>query len=104
MDPDNLTDRVRVAEKFLGASPMQNRKLYFESSPISYATIDRNKASFMLVNGTADDIRRFRQDLMAYPDGTPLKKVCNSTDFFTTNEPLELSSTRSALFWPVAGS
>jgi SAM-dependent methyltransferase len=35
--------------------------------------------------GTADDIRRFRQDLMAFPDGTPLKKVCNSTDFFTTS-------------------
>jgi len=48
--------RDQIAEKFLGASPMQNRKLYFESSPISYATIDRNKASFMLVNGTADDI------------------------------------------------
>jgi len=48
--------RDQIAEKFLGVSPMQNRKLYFESSPISYATIDRNKASFMLVNGTADDI------------------------------------------------
>jgi acetyl esterase/lipase len=48
--------RDQIAEKFLGASPMQNRKLYFESSPISYATIDRNKVSFMLVHGTADDI------------------------------------------------
>ena len=48
--------RDQIAEKFLGASPMQNRKLYFESSPISYATVDRNKTSFMLVNGTADDI------------------------------------------------
>ncbi len=48
--------RDQIAEKFLGASPMQNRKLYFESSPISYATIDRNKTAFMLVNGTADDI------------------------------------------------
>jgi len=48
--------RDQIAEKFLGASPMQNRKLYFESSPISYATIDRNKTSFMLVHGTADDI------------------------------------------------
>jgi acetyl esterase/lipase len=46
----------QIAEKFLGASPMQNRKLYFESSPISYATIDRNKTAFMLVHGSADDI------------------------------------------------
>jgi acetyl esterase/lipase len=48
--------RDQIAEKFLGASPMQNRKLYFESSPISYATIDRNKTAFMLVHGSADDI------------------------------------------------
>ena len=48
--------RDQIAEKFLGASPMQNRKIYFESSPISYATVDRNRARFLLVNGTADDI------------------------------------------------
>jgi len=48
--------RDQIAEKFLGASPMQNRKVYFESSPVSYATIDRNKTAFMLVHGTADDI------------------------------------------------
>jgi dipeptidyl aminopeptidase/acylaminoacyl peptidase len=48
--------RDQITEKFLGASPMQNRKVYFESSPVSYATIDRNKTAFMLVHGTADDI------------------------------------------------
>jgi pimeloyl-ACP methyl ester carboxylesterase len=54
---DQLTrPRDQIAEKFLGASPMQNRKVYFESSPVSYATIDRNKTAFMLVHGTADDI------------------------------------------------
>jgi acetyl esterase/lipase len=48
--------RDQIAEKFLGASPMQNRRVYFDSSPISYATIDRSRARFLLVNGTADDI------------------------------------------------
>jgi len=48
--------RDQISEKFLGASPMQNRKVYFEASPISYATIDRNQTRFMLVHGTADDI------------------------------------------------
>jgi acetyl esterase/lipase len=48
--------RDQIAEKFLGVPPMQNRRVYFESSPISYATVDRNRARFMLVNGTADDI------------------------------------------------
>ena len=35
---------------------MQNRRVYFDSSPVSYATADRNRARFLLVNGTADDI------------------------------------------------
>jgi acetyl esterase/lipase len=48
--------RDQIAEKFLGTSPMQNRRVYFDSSPISYATVDRNRARFLLVNGTADDI------------------------------------------------
>ena len=48
--------RDQIAEKFLGTSPMQNRRVYFDSSPMSYATIDRNRARFLLVNGTADDM------------------------------------------------
>jgi len=53
-----------VTQKFLGASPMENRKLYFEASPIAYATIDRNKTAVLLVTGTEDDIvdRRTQND------------------------------------------
>src|SRR5262249_31893302 len=46
----------QITEKFLGVSPMQNRKLYFESSPISYATVDHREARFLLINGAQDDI------------------------------------------------
>ena len=48
--------RDQISEKFLGVTPMQNRKLYFESSPMSYATVDRNRTRFLLVHGTDDDI------------------------------------------------
>jgi acetyl esterase/lipase len=48
--------RDQIAEKYLGASPMHNRRVYFDSSPISYATIDRNRARFLLIHGTADDV------------------------------------------------
>lgn len=48
--------RDQITEKYLGASPMQNRRVYFDSSPISYATIDRNRARFLLIHGTADDV------------------------------------------------
>src|SRR5580692_5458470 len=46
----------KIVEKFLGASPMQNRRVYFDASPISYATIDRNALRFLLIHGTEDDI------------------------------------------------
>jgi acetyl esterase/lipase len=48
--------RDQIAEKFLGASPMQNRRVYLDASPMSYATIERNRTRFLLVHGTADDV------------------------------------------------
>jgi len=54
----DLTARPRdnIAEKFLGVSPTENRRIYFDASPISYATVDRNKVHFLLIHGTNDDI------------------------------------------------
>ena len=54
---DQITrPRDQITEKFLGTTPMMNRKIFFESSPISYATVDRNTTRFLLVHGTHDDI------------------------------------------------
>jgi acetyl esterase/lipase len=57
---DQITrPRDQITEKFLGASPPQNRRTFFEASPISYATVDkREKTStrFLLIHGTHDDI------------------------------------------------
>jgi acetyl esterase/lipase len=43
-------------EKFLGAPPAQNRQLYFDASPVSYATYANNKTGVLLVTGTEDDL------------------------------------------------
>lgn len=43
-------------EKFLGAAPMENRQLYFDASPLSYATYANNKLAVLLVTGTEDDL------------------------------------------------
>jgi SAM-dependent methyltransferase len=40
--------------------------------------------------GSADDIRRCRQELLACADGTPLKNVARYPDFFTTSECRDL--------------
>jgi len=46
----------RICEKFLGAALPQNRRLYFEASPLSYVTSDNNATAFLLSWGTEDDI------------------------------------------------
>lgn len=48
--PDNIT------EQFLGVSPMQIERTYRESSPINYATMDRNQVRFLLIHGSRDDL------------------------------------------------
>jgi acetyl esterase/lipase len=44
-----------LVESLLGASLPQNRKLYFDASPISYATFDNNKTAVFVIWGTEDD-------------------------------------------------
>jgi len=41
-------------EKFMGCPPMQDRQLYFDASPISYATFANNAIGVLLVTGTED--------------------------------------------------
>jgi acetyl esterase/lipase len=48
--------RDQLTEKLLGASPAQNRRAFFDASPLSYATVDKNRVRFLLVHGTHDDI------------------------------------------------
>lgn len=46
----------QITEKFIGAPPMKNRKIYFEASPAAYATTDHNRTRYLLVHGMVDDI------------------------------------------------
>jgi tetratricopeptide (TPR) repeat protein/SAM-dependent methyltransferase len=41
-------------------------------------------------DGSADDIRRCRQELMDFPRGTPLKNVTHTTEFYNTSECRDL--------------
>ena len=43
-------------EWFMGASPPENRQLYFDASPISYAITANNKVAVHLSVGTEDDL------------------------------------------------
>jgi acetyl esterase/lipase len=52
-------------ENFIGAAPMENRQLYFDASPVSYATYANNKTAVLLACGTEDDL----VDRKAHTDG-----------------------------------
>jgi acetyl esterase/lipase len=54
---DQITQpRDSVTEKLLGGPPMVSRKTFFEASPLSYATVDKNSTRFLLIYGREDDI------------------------------------------------
>jgi acetyl esterase/lipase len=54
---DQLTrPRDHVTENFLGKSPMDSKLLFYEASPLTYTTMDKNHIAFLVVWGTDDDI------------------------------------------------
>jgi acetyl esterase/lipase len=48
--------RENNIEKHIGVSPLDDRRPYFEASPISYATTANNRLAIMLACGTHDDL------------------------------------------------
>jgi acetyl esterase/lipase len=56
----------QVTGQFLGATPMANRQLYFEASPTSYATVDRNKPEFLIIYGTSDEVADANTQSLAF--------------------------------------
>jgi acetyl esterase/lipase len=48
--------RENNIENFIGASPMENPRLYFDASSINYATIANNQIGVFLSVGTEDDL------------------------------------------------
>ncbi len=45
-----------IVQKFLGCAPMDDRRVYFEASPLSYVIRGATDASFLLVHGDEDDV------------------------------------------------
>ena len=72
-----------ITETYLGASPMENRDVYYEASPINWTTIHNNQAAFLVVWGTADDIADYQTQ--SIPFMTALKRAGT----FTRTVPIE---------------
>ena len=58
--------RDQITEVFLGKSPMESKHIFYEASPLTYTTIDRNRTAFLVVWGTEDDIVDARSQSEAF--------------------------------------
>src|SRR3982750_2175351 len=48
--------RDSIVEKFIGVSAVDDKRPYFDASPLSYVSAKNNSTSFLVVWGTRDDI------------------------------------------------
>jgi acetyl esterase/lipase len=55
-----------LVESYLGCSPMQDRRRYFEASPLSHAVIANNKTAVYLSWGTEDDVVDHRSQSLEF--------------------------------------
>ena len=93
-------------QKFLGASPMENRQLYFDASSISYATYAGNKIGVLLVTGTNDDLVDPRQH--TEPFSLALKQagyfvrpvIVNGAPHYWMNDPIDEPTSYSGFLAP----
>src|SRR6266513_854083 len=104
---DQLTrPRDHIVERFLGASLLDDRRIYFEASPLSYVSAKNNAAAFLVTWGTADDIVDHRTQAEAFLEA--LKQaghyvrsvVVPGAPHFWIGEPIDEPGSPSGFFAP----
>ena len=98
--------RVNNIEQFLGASPMDNRRIYFDASPINYATLGNNKLAVYLSVGTEDDLvdRRTQTDafLLALKQANFFVRTCivQGSGHYWASDPIDEPGSFPAVLAP----
>jgi hypothetical protein len=66
----DLAPRPRnpIVENFLGTSPLDNRRICFDASPLSYVTAGPSPPAFLIVWGLRDDIVDCKTQSEAFRD------------------------------------
>jgi acetyl esterase/lipase len=93
-------------EKFMGVPPMENRQLYFDASPMSYATFANNKIGVLLVTGTEDTLVDPKEQ--TYPFELALKQagffarpcIVPGAPHYWMNDPIEEPGSYSGFLAP----
>jgi acetyl esterase/lipase len=93
-------------EKFMGDPPMQDRQIYFDASPISYATFANNTIAVLLVTGTQDDL--VDPKTQTYPFQLALKQagffvrpcIVHGAPHYWMNDPIDEPTSYSGFLAP----
>jgi acetyl esterase/lipase len=96
--------RDQIVERFLGASLIDDRRIYFDASPLSYVSAKNNATAFLLAWGTADDIVDHREQGEAFLEA--LKQaghyvrtvVLPGAPHFWIGDPLDEAGSHSGFF------
>jgi acetyl esterase/lipase len=91
---------------FMGAAPMDDPRLYFEASPINYATVANNQIGVLLSVGTEDDL----VDRRAHTDAFQLRLkqagffvrpcIAQGAPHYWLNDPIEEAGSYSGFLAP----
>jgi acetyl esterase/lipase len=98
--------RENNIENFMGCSPMDDPRLYFEASPVNYATFANNALGVLLAVGTEDDL----VDRAAHNDAFLLRLkqanffvrpcVVQGAPHFWLNDPIDEPGSYTAFMAP----
>jgi acetyl esterase/lipase len=96
--------RDQIVEKFLGASLIDDRRIYFDASPLSYVSSKNNGTAFLLAWGTEDDVVDHKEQSEAFLEA--LKQaghyarsvVVAGAPHFWIGDPLDEAGSHSGFF------
>ncbi len=98
--------RENNIENFMGAAPMDDPRLYFDASPINYATFANNAIGVFLAVGTEDDLvdRRAQTDvfLMRLKQANFFVRTCivQGAPHYWLSDPIEEPGSYSGFMAP----
>ena len=98
--------RENNIENFLGAPPMEDPRLYFDASPINYATFANNQIGVLLCVGTEDDLvdRRTQTDafLMRLKQANFFARTCivQGAPHYWMGDPIDEARSYSGFMAP----
>jgi len=98
--------RDQIVERFLGASLIDDRRIYFDASPLSHVSSKNNGTAFLLAWGTEDDVVDNREQSEAFLEA--LKQaghyvrsvVVAGAPHFWIGDPLDEAGSHSGFFAP----